>query len=394
MNKIKYILATFLFAGFLVSCEKDDFTGHSRLTPSNPTITVTAPATVPAMETGNTFEFTVTLSEPQIVDVAVHITTIGGTATEGEDFVINNSSGRLVIPAYRTSGKVSITVLADVEAEEDETFTIQIGDERTANATITPVEVDFTIANVTEDDLALELEWGAEVFDSEGETVDGDAIADLIFYITDENDVVLETIDGATYEEYVLLGTEPDGLYKLKVGVYSAIDPGDLGSIPPLDLALNFSQVGTIDASTFDFASILPAVVCSSNIVTIATIDKSGTDYTLTKTGEFDFDLASFTGFTYDCDEPGYGVYDVTFSLNGCNTILVDNFWDSGFEVNYVLNPSNGTVTIPLQVVDGYRIEGAGTFDYVTKTLVVPYTVKDDSDGSLIDSNTHTFTVQ
>jgi hypothetical protein len=59
---------------------------------------------------------------------------------------------------------------------------------------------------------------------------------------------------------------------------------------------------------------------------------------------------------------------------------------------------ANGTATIPPQLVTAgattYRIEGAGTFDYLTKTLVVPYTVRNNATNALVDDNVHTFTIQ
>jgi len=51
------------------------------------------------------------------------------------------------------------------------------------------------------------------------------------------------------------------------------------------------------------------------------------------------FARTNFLG-VYDTDEPGYHHYDVTFTEDpdDANTIVNDNFWDSGVSIKYVLN--------------------------------------------------------
>jgi hypothetical protein len=146
------------------------------------------------------------------------------------------------------------------------------------------------------------------------------------------------------------------------------------------------------------FPKAMAPVECDWNIYTLAQVTKTGDSYTVTRVGEFEFNLNNFTG-DYDCDEPGYDVYPVTFTIKDCETITNDNFWDAGFEIDYVLDAAAGTVTIPLQEFDAtpfglgiLTVEGDGPFDPDTHAMVVDYTIKRQSNGSVVETNTHTFT--
>lgn len=396
MNKFinKYIMIAGA-ALLAFACDKDDLTGDSPLSPSSPTVSIgVANSTVAFVEKDSTFEYTITLSEPQIVDVDIYVTQVGGNAVEGEDFTIGTSIVR--IPANSTTGTAVISVSADDLAEDTETFTIQIGDERTANASITPQTVEFTIMNVSEDDLALHLSWDVDYTDATGTALDPTDVADLIFYITDEDGNVLADADGAAFEDLVLEGGDPDGTYLVKAGIYAVVDPGDLGTPPLLDLSVAFSQVGRIDETSLVFpAAFNSRLICDGNLYTLARIVKSGTNYTVTEVGEATFvDVASFEG-AYLCDEPGYDIYPVSFTVgDGPGELVNDNFWDAGAEITYVLDVC-GTVTIPAQTLLGgaYNVTGSGTYDVDTKEMVVDYVVKSAA-GATVDSNTHTFVKQ
>ena len=105
---------------------------------------------------------------------------------------------------------------------------------------------------------------------------------------------------------------------------------------------------------------------------------------------------------TFDCLEPGYGNYNVEFSLGvDDNTIVADNFWDFGGNVVYTFSesssPAEAIVTIEEQTVlmggSEYIVEGSGTYEQCSKQMVVDYTVILAADGSIQDENTHTFTL-
>ena len=105
------------------------------------------------------------------------------------------------------------------------------------------------------------------------------------------------------------------------------------------------------------------------------------------------YDINKYVG-VYDCNEPGYGHYNCNFTKVSSTTVQSDNFWDSGWAVNYVLD-AYGTVTLtPVSYTSGgvtYDITGSGTFNNTTFGLVVHYVVKNHATGAVVDDNTHTF---
>lgn len=97
------------------------------------------------------------------------------------------------------------------------------------------------------------------------------------------------------------------------------------------------------------------------------------------------FDIINFVG-GFKCDETGYMVYDVTFSLdpNVPNRILNSNFWDwpgPGATLYYDFSgDANQTITIPDQPFvfgDGTEgsVSGTGTYDACTGTFTCDYDV-------------------
>jgi hypothetical protein len=392
----KYISLLALAAAF-AACSDDDKTGESILTPTAPTVNITIEhPEVTLLEKDSTFEFTVTLSTPQIVDVAVYVNVTGGDATEGSDFTYTSL---LKIPANRTSAKGQVKILADELPEGTETLTITIGDDRTENASITPRTIEFTIENVSEGDLPLKLTWNAALFDATGTAIDPDDIADMILYITDLDGDILETIDGASYEEFLLGEDYPDGEYLVKAGVFQVINTGGLGEIPLLDLSLEYSQLGVMEPVTLEFpASFNTAIECEENAYILAKIVKTGSSYEVTRVGEAPVrDISAYAG-SYDAEEPGYdgSPYPATFTQGATQGILInDNFWDAGVSVEYHSDLCNaGIITIPSQTftVGGtdYTVTGEGTYSG-GNTIVVDYVVKNAA-GQTLDTNTHTFT--
>lgn len=107
-----------------------------------------------------------------------------------------------------------------------------------------------------------------------------------------------------------------------------------------------------------------------------------------------------FTG-AFVCNEEGYGEYPVTFSADPevQNRIINDNFWDwpaEGEVVYYDLSGDiNQVVTVPKQSFtfgDGTvgSVEGSGSYDSCTKTMIVDYSV--EYGGDVYDTH-HEFKV-
>jgi hypothetical protein len=101
---------------------------------------------------------------------------------------------------------------------------------------------------------------------------------------------------------------------------------------------------------------------------------------------------------TYSCNEPGYGDYLCNFvAAEDPNVLTNTNFWDSGWEIDYTFSAGfdQKVVIEPQEQMYGdtpLTVTGSGTYDGVTKTIIVNYKVVDDS-GEVWDDNTHTFTV-
>jgi hypothetical protein len=127
-------------------------------------------------------------------------------------------------------------------------------------------------------------------------------------------------------------------------------------------------------------------------------ISASGT-YVVTILASNAYVQKNFLG-SYSANEPGYGDYDVNFSADtDPNSIIVNNFWDSGGKVKYTFDPLTNKVTIPTQdvVMSGSTFvvsagSTQGTYVACTGTFTAPYVVKLKSTGAVQDVNTHTFT--
>lgn len=111
-------------------------------------------------------------------------------------------------------------------------------------------------------------------------------------------------------------------------------------------------------------------------------------------------DINKFTG-AFDCDEEGYGVYPVNFTLDPDvqNRIINDNFWDwpaDGEVIYYDLSGDiDQIVTVPKQTFtfgDGTVgwVEGSGVYDGCAGTMVVDYDVEY---GGEVNATHHEFSI-
>ncbi len=408
--KIKNILYILIPAILLFGCKKQNFTGMSDLTPTNPTITVNVGTPLTYIDgVDQSHKITLTMSVAQVVDVKVWITVkSGATATEGEDFSVPAS---IVIPAGRTKASFNVKILKDDAYEPTEYFTITIGDKRTANAKITPVDAKFTIQNFVSGDLALKLAWDPQADDQYGDPIAATDIADMIFYIKKPNGLV-DTVDGAGFEGYVIPDTAADGNYLVYTQFYNAMQFPD-----PVDLNLSLStyEVGMVD-NTLEYpglATTADASMCEFNLY-LASIVKAGKQYTITKTPARivgNFNLSDFAG-NYTGAE--YGVYKGT--KYGGNVSLTDSlcatndtiyakylglkvmpvFWgENPVDVapTYLIIKNDGTIDIPMQYLmtttaaggladSVYNISGNGTYSSCDQSMVLHYEISYASDGS------------
>jgi hypothetical protein len=101
-------------------------------TPTAPSITI-SDLTIAEGNTGTRMaNFTVTMDGASRQAVTVAYATANGTATAGSDY--QSASGTLIIPAGQTAGTVTVQVIGDRVAEQNETFVVNLSG--ASNATI------------------------------------------------------------------------------------------------------------------------------------------------------------------------------------------------------------------------------------------------------------------
>ena len=165
--------------------EQEDYTGLATISASSPDITITADDfdNINGIEADATYFYTLTLSEAQIADIKIQVFQSGGTATEGSDFTLGEHE--LIIPAYATSATGSITIIADTEPEDQETLSITIGDQSSANTTFQPTTYDFVLDNYVAEGLDISFDFDVDLIYSGDAYSSCDYGVDLDFFVSD-----------------------------------------------------------------------------------------------------------------------------------------------------------------------------------------------------------------
>jgi hypothetical protein len=379
---LKYTVFLTTVMLFLFSCEKDDYTGDSKLKPSNPTVTVSGidPAGYNFIEKDSVFSFDVILSVAQIVDVKLQVTQIAGDATAGADYEIVNSGSEVVIPAYSTTGKLIIKVKSDNIREDTESFTLQIGNETTANASITPVEAVFTIGNYTEDAFVVDMNWTTDIATSIGIEKDPDEVVNMRMLIIDNSTGLIVAVEnGLTFETYAAFDTLVDGTYSIATDISSTVDLGDYNAPVNIDLELVFNQAGVINDKVLSFPKVMTnEFPCDAYRTYLATVTKEGSTYTIVKSVSY---LVPEVLNWYGTDTE-FGYPSQVRTLAGCDLLIgglnhgwIFDFWGEeivdSVDVVYTIDV-DGIINIPEQdyfttLYNGleylYQIVGTGTLD-------------------------------
>lgn len=386
---------------FFFSCEKDDYTGHSTLKPTNPTATITVPgAIVTLQEQAISYTYTITLSEPQVVDVAFYVFKVEGTATEGTadnggDFVIKTPL--VVIPASFTTGSAIIEFSTDNIFEDTETLKIQIGDSRTGNCTFTPATVEYSITNATSNILTAHLTWETDVAEVVGLNLDPDEAVNLRMLIIDEGaDTICATINSASFETFDEFNNLANGTYLIATDIASVINAGDFNAIITISMELAFSQDGVF-TSTLEFPNVVTTVTpCATYRTYLAKVTKTGNTYSLTKDISYSWStpLPGLSATWYGTEFEGAYPSEVVTQMNGADlTILglgygwISDFWGEEIvtEVAATIEfdwTEHGKINIPQQpyfttLYEGteypYEIVGSGVVNtcgnYTTMTI-------------------------
>lgn len=378
---------------FIASCSQEDNTGLSTLSPTAPSISIADNTPGGSLiENDQVYEFVVTLSEKQLVDVKVYANQIGGDATIGDDYELSSS---IVIPAGSLSGKGTVKILKDDEAEDTETLTIQIGNEKTANASIAPASISFTILNYEEGDLLIDLEWALSetTTDNSGEEIDATDFADMRLLISSnpDNEGDIGEADGGSFESLVLSGDTPDGEYYIVTDFYDA----NADIMRNIDLELNLNQSGLINDMGYEYLSAISNAdgTCELNFYVMTKIIKSGNSYTFEDVSTLSFDLTevSYTGIDADFDSKITTNEDCTGKIvGGLNANWMFDFWGEKIidEGTVYYSEDAGVITIESQYVFttlysgseyGYTVSGTGTYDETTGDITLQYYL--DQDG-------------
>ncbi len=389
-------LAALTVAIFIVGCEgQEDNTGLNTLAPTSPTLSVSTDGGATLIENNSVYTYTATLSTTQLVDVKLYISQVGGDATNGVDFTID---GSLVIPAGSLSATGEIKILSDDLIEATETVTIQIGDNRVANAALTSATMDFTILNYTDGDLVIDMGWAmSKVTDDAGNEIGATDFADLRLLLSSapNNVDIVGGADGGSFETYVLSGSEPDGEYYVVADFYAASDIAR-----EIDLNLEMNQAGIINGDTYSYpAGLNNEVTCAPNFFVMMKITKSGDNYSFEDVSKRNLVQIEWSGVdAYDFYAPeGWGSHVVTnvdctggFTIAGLNAEWMLEVWGEVIEEEgtvYYTVDENGTVTIEEQYVFttsysgslyDYTVSGTGTLDLENGTFNLQYNLFQD----------------
>lgn len=285
-NNIKFPLLT-LTLGLLSlsSCENEDTTGYSNLIVNDITGSVTPSSTNLIFDTTinvsegdeDTFEYTVTLSDVQPVDIHVKISQVDGDAILGEDV----EAEELVIPAYSLSGTGTIKVLTDCAIEADETITIKIGGETVANAEIAEKLVKLNIQNNNSTVLDFYFNFNQNIVygNPATETSLCNLGYDIDFYVFDGDLNDMGIYDAATgnCQEHLPLETADlaDGTYYIYYDLYDSVDietffnGTENFAIP---ITVDYSKCGSLNESQF----------LQESAFHIQSSQATGSDYVLT----------------------------------------------------------------------------------------------------------------
>ena len=286
-KNIKIGLTLLLFASAFVSCDSVEEVNL----PRNEKPTVNLDASSLTVIEGGTTAISITTLDIAPKDIIFKLVQVGGNAVEGVDYTFAEMSaadygeigGKVVIPAYATTGSVDIIGLKVYEtAGKTATFKLESIQSMIGVAGSTS-EVTVTIAASTS--LDIELSWSAgTLLDADGEELDWcDYDLDLELY-----DAVGDLLD-ASYSscpEHITidLANYPDGVYYLDVQFWAAGDEPAANTQVPTSLFLGVAGVGseTVDLSSVWDTDTGGYVEGNANWYVEYEITISGSTYTVT----------------------------------------------------------------------------------------------------------------
>ena len=154
MNRIKYILFSWILLPCFFSCEQDVEPVINE--DAKPRVTATA-SVAEINESGSpTFDITISFDKPIKTTTSFSATKVGGDASDS-DFEVSQA----IVPAYQKSGTMTVTVLEDIDVEGTETLELQIEANNTPDIyeVVGSPTVSVNIQNTTSTDFLMRLEW-------------------------------------------------------------------------------------------------------------------------------------------------------------------------------------------------------------------------------------------
>ncbi|SDR73298.1 hypothetical protein SAMN05216503_0661 [Polaribacter sp. KT25b] len=234
MNKIlKTGISLLLFTPLFLSCE----TVEDVVLPRNDKSTVDISTTAVTVTEGESSTITITTGTPTSKPMQFKLLQTGGNAVEGVDYEFAAYSagdygpigGEVVIAAHESTGSVEIIALTDFEAD-NKTATFELESMAAMIGVVgTTKEVTVTVANATDDQLTMQLEWDNGVEDDHLCDADFDAYLDTFeAYMFTGNcpEFVDHFVDGSS----LVSGVLSDGTHNIVVdywddnGVAAGID--------------------------------------------------------------------------------------------------------------------------------------------------------------------------
>jgi len=193
------------------SCSNNDDTEESIITNVSMEL-ASVDANTTTGESSQVVNINFTLDENQIVNtkVALEIDPANTTATEGVDFVISEKVSS--VEAYTRSGSFQVEILADLEAEGDETIAFTVSGLQDPFGATNELTGTLTIQDSIYPSLNLFFDWAPNC-----------GLADLDVYVLDADGVGLGYYDAASANcpETMIIDGWPDGEYFFVTQLYA-----------------------------------------------------------------------------------------------------------------------------------------------------------------------------
>lgn len=199
----------------------------------------------------------ITADKPTTRDMIFKLVQVGGDAVDGVDYTFAENSapdygpigGKIVIPAYATSGSTTITGLTDF-AIDNKSAQFELRSMQSMRGVVGGGKMlSLSIDDYTEDDLSIVLSW--EVNSSDEVACD----QDLDLYIVDATDTELAHSWFDCPESVTLPAAAPDGDYFIDVDYWA---PNTVAADPATDPIYNTKYtltVGQVGVSSEQFGN-------------------------------------------------------------------------------------------------------------------------------------------